>query len=67
MDGSRLGRIVVAVRREKRLRQLDLARLANVDRSVVSRLEQGRVETLSIRSLGRITGVRGRHVRQALP
>ncbi len=54
MDGIRVGRIVLAVRQDKRLRQRDVGRLAKVGQSVVSRVERGRVDGVTIATLERI-------------
>jgi DNA-binding Xre family transcriptional regulator len=50
MSDVRVGRIINAVRLQRRLRQWDLADLAGVDRSVLSDLEHGRLESVSLRT-----------------
>lgn len=54
MDGTRVGRILVAVRRDKRLRQRDVGRSARIGQSVVSRVERGRIDGVTVRTLERI-------------
>jgi transcriptional regulator with XRE-family HTH domain len=49
VNALRLGAAVRAIRVRKRLRQRDLGELAGVSQSVVSRLERGHVETLTLR------------------
>jgi transcriptional regulator with XRE-family HTH domain len=55
MDDQRFGSMVRAVRVKRRLRQSDLARRAGVSREMVSRIERGRVETMPLRSIRRVT------------
>jgi len=54
MDGRRVGALVRAARARKGLKQEDLARLAGVSRATVSRLESGKAEMLTVRTLDRI-------------
>jgi transcriptional regulator with XRE-family HTH domain len=51
MDPVRLGRQVRALRRRKRLRQVDVAARAGVSSSSVSRLELGEIQTMTLRAL----------------
>jgi transcriptional regulator with XRE-family HTH domain len=48
MDDVRLGRLLRAVRRRGRLRQVDVAIAAGVSQQTVSRLERGRLDHVSI-------------------
>jgi transcriptional regulator with XRE-family HTH domain len=50
----RVGRIIRAVRLERRLRQSDVGRIAGCDQSVVSDLEAGRLEAVSLRTARRV-------------
>lgn len=59
MNDVRVGRIVRAVRHDHRLRQSDVARIAGVDQSVVSDLENGRLEGVSLRSSRKIAAALG--------
>jgi transcriptional regulator with XRE-family HTH domain len=63
MDDERAGRIIRAVRVERRLRQVDVGRLAGVDQKVVSTLELGRISNVSVRRLRRVCEVLGIFVR----
>ena len=54
MDGRRVGRVLRAVRVHKRWRQRDVAALAGVSQSVVSRTEHGRLDELSFGALAAI-------------
>jgi transcriptional regulator with XRE-family HTH domain len=54
MDWRYVARLLVAVRREKRLRQSDVARLAGVSQTVISRAERGRVDGMTLGVLDRI-------------
>lgn len=54
MDDLRLGSVVRTVRIRKRLRQEDLARLAGVPRTSVSRLERGSIDGLTLRAIRQI-------------
>jgi transcriptional regulator with XRE-family HTH domain len=51
MDDLRLGLALRAARLKRRLRQSDLATLSGISTSLVSRLEQGDVDRLSLRAL----------------
>jgi transcriptional regulator with XRE-family HTH domain len=51
MDDLRFGAIIRAIRIRKRLRQMDLARLADVSPATVSRMERGHIDTLSLASI----------------
>ena len=51
MDGRRVGRVLRAVRLHKRLRQRDVAAVAGVSQSVVSRAERGLLQRVSIREV----------------
>ncbi len=53
LDGE-LGRIARAIRRRKRLRQQDVARLAGTHRSTISKLEIGGASHLTLRTTRRI-------------
>jgi transcriptional regulator with XRE-family HTH domain len=57
MDGRRVGRVLRAVRLHKRLRQQDVASVAHLSRSVVSRAEHGRLDELSFGALDSIATV----------
>ena len=54
MDGRRVGRVLRAVRLHRRQRQRDVASLAGVSQSVVSRTEHGRLDELSFGALDAI-------------
>lgn len=54
MDVVRFGLSVRALRRRRHLRQVDLAREARVSRTAISRVERGRGDRLTVRSLGRV-------------
>lgn len=54
MDDLRLGRVIRAVRRRRGLRQLDVARLANVGQTTVSLVERGHLATLGLRTVRRV-------------
>lgn len=56
MNGQRLGSAMRAIRRHRRLRQADVAALAGVSQSVVTRLERGHVDGLTVRMLERVCG-----------
>lgn len=51
MDDQRIGRAIRSVRRRRQLRQCDLARLAGVSQSTVSRVERGHLGPLSTDAL----------------
>jgi transcriptional regulator with XRE-family HTH domain len=59
VNDLRVGRIVRAVRQHQQLRQSDVALVAGVDQSVVSDLENGRLEHVSLRSSRRIAAALG--------
>lgn len=54
MDGRRVGRVLRAVRLHRRQRQRDVAAVAGVSQSVVSRTEHGRLDELSFGALDAI-------------
>lgn len=54
MDAIRVGRIFLAVRQDKRLRQKDLGRLAGVGQSVISRVERGQIDGVTIGTLDKV-------------
>ena len=54
MTDAQVGRVFRAVRHRLRMRQEDVGRRARVSRQVVSRIERGRLEEVSVRSLRRI-------------
>jgi transcriptional regulator with XRE-family HTH domain len=54
VDDVRVGRIVRALRRRKAWRQLDLATAAGCSQSLISLVERGHIESLSLRALRRI-------------
>ena len=61
MDDQRVGAAIRAVRLKRRLRQVDLAVLAGVSRTTISRVERGHVGSLSVdmvRAVGRALDVR---------
>ena len=51
MDDQRIGGAIRSVRRRRKLRQSDLARLSRVSQSTVSRIERGHVGSLSLDTL----------------
>ena len=51
MDDVRVGRLLRALRRRKKLRQIDVARLAGASQATISLIERGHLATLSIRIL----------------
>lgn len=51
MDDRRAGAALRALRRRRGLRQVDIARKAGVDQTTVSRIERGRLDTLTVRRL----------------
>jgi transcriptional regulator with XRE-family HTH domain len=57
MDDLRFGQTVRRLRIRARLRQEDLARQGGVSRTTISRVEHGRVETLSLTTIRRIAAV----------
>lgn len=54
MNDTRAGRLIAAVRIHLELRQQDLADLAGVSQKVVSLLERGRIEEVSVRNQRRV-------------
>lgn len=54
MDGTRVGRLLRAVRLRLGLRQRDVAERAGISQAAYSRAERGRLEDVSIRHLDRI-------------
>ncbi len=54
MNDLRLGRLMRALRRRRGMRQRDLAALAHVSQSVVSRAERGHLDTLAVRVVRRV-------------
>lgn len=59
MDATRLATVVRVVRIKRSLRQADLAALARVSQSAVSRLERGRLEGLSIGTIDKVADALG--------
>lgn len=59
MRDASVGRVIRLVRQEQRLRQVDVAIAARVDQATVSRIEQGRLETTSLRTLRSVTAALG--------
>ena len=57
MDDQQVGKAVRAVRLKRRWRQVDVAGRAGVDASLISRLERGHLDRLSLRALRRIAAV----------
>ena len=57
MDDIQFGTIVRRLRIRARLRQIDLARLARVSRSMISRIERGHLDGVSLRTLRGVAGV----------
>lgn len=51
VNGTRLGTVVRVIRLRKRLRQSDVARIAGASQSMVSRLERGHLDSLTLRQL----------------
>jgi transcriptional regulator with XRE-family HTH domain len=62
MTDAQVGRSFRAVRIRLRLRQVDVAERARVSRHVVSRIERGRLDEVSIRSLRRVADAQAIHV-----
>jgi transcriptional regulator with XRE-family HTH domain len=54
VDDRRVGLVIRALRRRRRLRQVDLAASAGVSQSTVSRAELGHLDTVSLRQLRRL-------------
>jgi transcriptional regulator with XRE-family HTH domain len=59
MTDVRIGRFLATVRRHLGLRQADVATLAGLDQTVVSRLERGLISGVSITSLRRVCAALG--------
>jgi transcriptional regulator with XRE-family HTH domain len=57
VDYLRIGSLLRALRVRRRLRQLDVARLAGVSDQTVSRIERGRLEDLSLAAIRRVVRV----------
>jgi transcriptional regulator with XRE-family HTH domain len=57
VDESRLGAVFRSVRIRRRLRQSDVARLAGVSRTTVSRIERGHVGLLAVGTVQRVARV----------
>jgi transcriptional regulator with XRE-family HTH domain len=57
MDDQRVGAALRAIRRRRGLRQLDVARLAGVDQTTISRIERGRLDSLAVRTLRAVFAV----------
>ena len=57
VDDQRLGAALRALRRRRRMRQVDVAAAAGVSRSTISRLERGHVGTLTLGTLRAIFAV----------
>jgi transcriptional regulator with XRE-family HTH domain len=51
VDDQRVGAALRAIRRRRSLRQLDVAHLAGVDQTTISRIERGRLDSLTVRTL----------------
>src|SRR4051794_33367696 len=54
MDDVRVGRIVRALRRRKGWRQLDLAEAAGCSQTLISLIERGQIDGLSLRTVRRV-------------
>ncbi len=54
MDLTRVARLVVAVRRDNHLRQVDLAKKANVGQGIVSRIERGDFGGMALQTIDRV-------------
>jgi transcriptional regulator with XRE-family HTH domain len=54
MDDQRLGVIARALRRRRGWRQIDLASAVGVSQPVISRIERGHLDTLSVRTIRRV-------------
>lgn len=57
MDDQRVGSVLRAVRRRRRLTQQQLAKAAGTSQTTVSRLERGHMQALSLSAIRRVTGV----------
>ncbi len=53
---SEIGRVVRALRRRKGWRQLDLAEAAGCSQTLISLIERGQIDTLSLRALRQVLG-----------
>jgi transcriptional regulator with XRE-family HTH domain len=56
VDDIRIGRLLRALRRNRGLRQADLAKMAGVSQSLISLIERGHLSSLSIDTLRRVFG-----------
>jgi transcriptional regulator with XRE-family HTH domain len=54
MDDTRVGSVLLLLRKRKAWRQADVARVSGVSRATISRLERGQFESVSIGSLRRV-------------
>ncbi len=59
MDVVRFGLSIRALRRRRQWRQVDLAEHAGVSRTAISRVERGRADRLTVRTLGRVADALG--------
>jgi Helix-turn-helix. len=59
MTDDRAGRLAAAVRRHLGLRQIDVARMAKVDQKVVSLIERGQLERVSVQRFRAVCAVLG--------
>jgi transcriptional regulator with XRE-family HTH domain len=66
MDAVRFGRSVRALRRRRQWRQQDLAEAAGISRSVISRIELGHGDRMTVRVLERVTTALGARVRWSI-
>src|SRR5260221_10725295 len=66
MDAVRFGRSVRALRRRRQWRQQDLADAAGISRSVISRIELGHGDRMTVRVLERLAMALGARVRWSL-
>ena len=57
MADVQVGRLIAAVRRHLGLRQIDVARAAGVDQKIVSLLENGHLERVSVERFRRVCAV----------
>lgn len=57
MDDQRVGSVLRAVRRRRRITQQQLAVAAGMSQATVSRLERGHIQALSLSAIRRVTGV----------
>lgn len=56
MDDLQVGAVLRAIRRRRGLRQIDLAAVSGVSQGVVSLLERGRLDSVSVRQIRRVAG-----------